>query len=42
MTRKCIALRHIAFEDLGTFSDPIKAAGYSIEIIDVASNSLQK
>lgn len=30
------AIRHIGFEDLGSFADPLRAAGYDIEYIDVA------
>ncbi len=30
------AIRHIGFEDLGSFALPLRAAGYDIEYIDVA------
>ncbi|WP_274425205.1 glutamine amidotransferase [Chelativorans sp. YIM 93263] len=37
MTRKSVqAIRHIGFEDLGSFADPLREAGYDIEYIDVA------
>lgn len=37
MTRKTVqAIRHIGFEDLGSFALPLRAAGYYIEYIDVA------
>ncbi|MCX5496358.1 glutamine amidotransferase [Kaistia dalseonensis] len=37
MTLKTVqAIRHIGFEDLGSFADPLTAAGYDIEYIDVA------
>lgn len=37
MTLKTVqAIRHIGFEDLGSFADPLREAGYDIEYIDVA------
>ena len=37
MTRHTVqALRHIGFEDLGSFEIPLRAAGYDIEYVDVA------
>ncbi|MGQ2909896.1 MAG: glutamine amidotransferase [Aliihoeflea sp.] len=37
MTMKTVqAIRHIAFEDLGSFAGPLRAAGYDINYIDVA------
>ena len=30
------ALRHVGFEDLGSFETPLRAAGYNIEYVDVA------
>ncbi|WP_077964840.1 glutamine amidotransferase [Ensifer adhaerens] len=34
-TRKALALRHVHFEDLGSFSGPLRAAGFEIEYRDV-------
>ncbi len=34
MTRTCVALRHLAFEDLGGFTTPLAAAGYEIAYRD--------
>ena len=37
MTRRlALALRHVGFEDLGSFEIPLKEAGYAIEYIDIA------
>ena len=37
MTQRTVqAIRHIGFEDLGSFAAPLKKAGYDIEYIDVA------
>lgn len=37
MTRRIVqAIRHIGFEDLGSFEAPLREAGYDIEYIDVA------
>lgn len=37
MTRRIVqAIRHIGFEDLGSFTVPLQEAGYDIEYIDVA------
>lgn len=43
MTRKTVqAIRHIGFEDLGSFALPLRAAGYEIEYIDVAERDAAK
>lgn len=37
MTRRIVqALRHINFEDLGSFEAPLKEAGYDVDYVDVA------
>lgn len=37
MTRRSLqAIRHIGFEDLGSFETPLREAGYDIEYVDVA------
>ncbi|MGQ2906220.1 MAG: glutamine amidotransferase [Neoaquamicrobium sediminum] len=43
MTRKTVqAIRHIGFEDLGSFALPLRAAGYDLEYIDVAERDAAK
>ncbi|WP_085374612.1 glutamine amidotransferase [Magnetospirillum sp. ME-1] len=32
--KTCVAIRHVAFEDLGSFQAPIAAAGYSIRTVE--------
>ncbi|HEV7322692.1 MAG TPA: hypothetical protein VGO04_29170 [Ensifer sp.] len=36
-TRKAVAVRHVHFEDLGSFADPLRSAGFDIECRDVGS-----
>lgn len=37
MTRRSLqAIRHIGFEDLGSFEGPLREAGYDIEYVDIA------
>ncbi|MEB2846426.1 glutamine amidotransferase-related protein [Endobacterium cereale] len=38
--RKVQAIRHIGFEDLGSFQAPLRAAGYEIEYVDVAEQEV--
>ena len=38
--KTCIAIRHINFEDLGTFAEPIRTAGYEIRYLDAVSDDL--
>lgn len=41
MTRRTLqAIRHIGFEDLGSFEAPLREAGYDIEYVDVAERDL--
>lgn len=41
MTRRIVqAIRHIGFEDLGSFEVPLREAGYDIEYVDVAECDL--
>lgn len=35
-SRKVQALRHVGFEDLGSFAAPLRDAGYDIDYVDVA------
>ena len=30
MTKTCLALRHVHFEDLGSFAAPLAQAGYAL------------
>lgn len=34
MTKTCLAVRHVAFEDMGAFADPVVAAGYDLRLLD--------
>lgn len=34
--RKALALRHVGFEDLGSFAAPLREAGYDVAYVDVA------
>lgn len=41
MTLKTVqAIRHVNFEDLGSFAAPLRQAGYDIEYVDVAERDL--
>ncbi|KJV10306.1 glutamine amidotransferase [Elstera litoralis] len=40
MSRSALVFRHIAFEDLGSFAEPLEAAGYHITYIDPSVESL--
>ncbi|PYE21809.1 GMP synthase (glutamine-hydrolysing) [Rhizobium sp. PP-F2F-G20b] len=43
MTRPSLqAIRHVGFEDLGSFEAPLRNAGYEIEYVDVAENDLAR
>ncbi len=39
--KKVIAIRHVAFEDLGSFALVLKERGYEIQYIDVGAENLQ-
>src|SRR3984885_15512495 len=39
MTKTLLALRHVAFEDLGGFEAPLKDAGYAIRYCDMGLQS---
>lgn len=38
--RTAVAIRHIAFEDLGSFAAPMEAAGYRIRYVDAATEGV--
>ena len=41
MTQRTVqALRHVGFEDLGSFEAPLREAGYAVEYVDVAERDL--
>lgn len=43
MTQRILqAIRHIGFEDLGSFEAPLRAAGYQIEYIEAAERDLSQ
>lgn len=35
------AIRHVGFEDLGSFASPMARAGYDIEYVDAATHDLR-
>ncbi len=40
MKKRCVAVRHIFFEDLGAFAQPIRDAGYDITYLDAVTDDL--
>lgn len=40
MTRRALALRHVHFETLGTFEQPLADAGYTLDYLDVGQRDL--
>lgn len=40
--KSAVAIRHVHFEDLGTFEEPLKAAGYEIYYLDAGLHDLSK
>lgn len=41
MPRSALAIRHIAFEGLGLFAEPLRAAGCSVRTIDAQGDELR-
>lgn len=41
MTKTALVLRHIAFEDLGSFADPLAEAGYNLRLHEPAVDTLR-
>lgn len=37
----CLALRHVGFEDLGLFAEPIRRRGYAIRYVDMPVEALE-
>jgi len=40
MSKTCYAIRHVHFEDLGSFADPIREAGYGIHYLEAPVDDL--
>jgi GMP synthase (glutamine-hydrolysing) len=38
--KTCVAIRHVAFEDLGSFQAPLEAAGFSIRYVEAGLDDL--
>ena len=41
-TRTAIVIRHVAFEDLGSFAAPLEQAGYRVQVLDAGCDSLEE
>jgi GMP synthase (glutamine-hydrolysing) len=39
-TKSCVVIRHLQFEDLGSFTGPLTAAGYQLQYLDAAMDDL--
>lgn len=39
-TKSCVVIRHLQFEDLGSFAEPLTAAGYQLQYLDAAMDDL--
>lgn len=39
-TKRCAVVQHVAFEDLGTFEDPIRNTGYEIEYLQAGVDDI--
>ena len=39
-TKPCVVIRHLQFEDLGSFAEPLIAAGYQLQYLDAAVDEL--
>jgi len=39
-TKNCVVIRHLQFEDLGSFAEPLTAAGYQLQVLDAAIDNL--
>lgn len=42
MTKRCIALRHVAFEDLGLFEPVLLRRGYEVEYVQAGPDALSE
>ena len=39
--KTCLALRHVGFEDLGLFAEPIRRRGYAVRYVDIPVEALE-
>jgi len=42
MSKSAVAIRHVHFEDLGAFAEPIREAGYAIQFVDAGLDDLSE
>jgi len=42
MSKSAVAIRHVHFEDLGAFAEPIREAGYAIQLVDAGLDDLSE
>lgn len=42
MTKRCIALRHVAFEDLGLFEPVLRRRGYEVDYVQAGPHALSE
>lgn len=42
MTKRCVALRHVAFEDLGLFEPVLRRRGYEVEYVQAGPHALSE